>query len=196
MSFEAEALGIEWTLTATDSVRAAYAGAYEVEFSVTAEIPDDLSLLMDEGETIDPQWIMTAEAKIAGLQDFKLIEAPNGVSGWLDLAGPSANSCKDNNGSFACAQAKSTEPDAADITAGAVHTWTWVGNVSDLEAVFAEDGSGLKHIGAHLASDDHPNGWNVSEGPGSAVPEPSAALVFGSGLLVAGGALRRRAATR
>jgi len=71
------------------------------------------------------------------------------------------------------------------------HVWTWVGNVRDLEAVFAADLSGLQHIGAHLENDKHRNGWNVSEEFGQPIPEPSAARVFGVGIAFAGTRLRR-----
>ena len=71
------------------------------------------------------------------------------------------------------------------------HVWTWVGNVRDLEAVFAADLSGLQHIGAHLENDRHRNGWNVSEEFGQPIPEPSAALVFGVGIAFVGTRLRR-----
>jgi hypothetical protein len=184
-----DAFGISWTLSATDSVDAAYAADYEVMFTVQANLPSDLSLIMDEGETISPEWIASAEARIAGLEDFMLVSAPGGTDGWYDYTGPSANSCK-NKADFgsACAEAKS-DSNAAAITPDATYTWTWVGNVSDLDAVFADDYSGLQHIGAHLESDGHGNGWNVSiENP---VPEPSAALVFGVGIAFAATRVRR-----
>jgi hypothetical protein len=184
-SFAVEAFGIDWTLTATDEV-GSYT-SYDVMFSLMAEIPDDLSLIMEEGETIYPLWITTAEAKIAGLQDYMLIAAPNGLSGWLDLAGPAANGCKDINDGFACAQAEAPY-DGAPISSGADHTWTWVGKVSDRDAALAEDGSGLLHIGAQLQNETHRRGWIVSE----PIPEPSAALVFGAGMLLASRTLRRR----
>jgi hypothetical protein len=186
-----EALGISWTLSATDEVDAMYAADWDIMFSLTAEIPTDLDLLMDEGETITPLWITTAEARVAGLTDFQLVEAPNGVGGWEDLAGPSANGCQNVSGGSACAEAKS-DADAADIVAGATYEWVWVGDVSDLEAVFADDMSGLKHVGAHLENERHRNGWNVSEEFQNPVPEPSAALVFGAGIVVAALRIRRR----
>jgi hypothetical protein len=191
VSATANALGIDWTISATDSVAPAYAANYEVMFSVRADVPTDLTLLMDEGETITPTWIATAEARIAGLENFKLVSAPNGVGGWLDKAGPSANDCKGTSGGSACAESTS-DAASADITSDASHIWTWVGNVKSLDLVFAEDRSGLKHIGAHLENTRHRNGWNVSEGNfGSTVPEPSAALVFGLGIAVASMRVRR-----
>jgi hypothetical protein len=85
-----------------------------------------------------------------------------------------------------------SDSDAAEITSDATYTWTWVGNVSDLDAVFADDYSGLQHIGAHLENDQHRNGWNVSiSNPSAAVPEPSAALVFGVGIAFAATRVRR-----
>jgi len=51
------------------------------------------------------------------------------------------------------------------------------------------------HLVARYESDDpesrKPNGWVISLEPGSAVPEPTAALLFGAGVLVAGSAGRR-----
>ena len=192
ISRSAEAFGINWTLSATDSVDAAYASDYEVTFSVRADIPSDLSLIMDEGSTISPQWIASAEARIAGLEDFMLVSAPGGTDGWYDYTGPSANSCMNLSGfASACAEAKS-DLDAAEITSNASHTWTWVGNVSDLDAVLADDGSGLQHTGAHLENVRHRNGWNVSiSNPSNPIPEPSAALVFGVGIAFAATRVRR-----
>ena len=150
ISATADALGIRWTLTATDEVDAAYSADYELMFSVQADIPTDLDLIIDDddGETISPTWITTVEARVAGLEEFMLVSAPGGVSGWYDLAGPSANGCGDVNDGFACAEAR-TDSDAAVITSGASHTWTWVGNVTDLEAVFAADWSGLERTPAY-----------------------------------------------
>jgi len=184
-----DALGITWTLSATDVVDAAYAADYEVMFSVQAALPSDLSLIMDEGETISPEWIAVSEARIAGLDDFMLVSAPGGTAGWYDYTGPSANSCMNISGfGSACAEAMS-DSDAASITSGATYTWTWVGNVSDLDAVFADDYSGLQHIGAHLESETHRKGWNVSIS--NPVPEPSAALVFGVGIAFVAARVRR-----
>jgi hypothetical protein len=161
-------------------------------FSVTADLPSDLDLIMDEGETISPDRIASVEGRIAGLDDFMLVDAPGGTDGWYDYTGPSANSCQNiTDFASACAEAK-TDSDAAAITPDATYTWTWVGNVSDLDAVFADDYSGLQHIGAHLESDGHRNGWNVSiSNPIAAVPEPSAALVFGVGIAFAATRVRR-----
>jgi hypothetical protein len=194
ISGTAEALGIDWTLSATDDVDAAYASTYEIMFSLRADVPTDLSLIVDEGETIAPTWIATAEARIAGLENFMLVSAPNGASGWYDLAGPSANDCRNSSGSAACAESMS-DSSSADIYSGASHTWTWVGNVASLDRVFADDYSGLQHVGAHLENIDHRRGWNVSKEISGAVPEPSAALVFGVGIALAGTRLRRNEAT-
>jgi hypothetical protein len=49
-----EALGISWTLSATDDVDATYSASYEIMFSVQADVPIDLSEIMDDGETISP----------------------------------------------------------------------------------------------------------------------------------------------
>ncbi len=187
ISFATQAFGIDWTLTATDVATS----GYDVRFFVTAEIPTDLLLIMDEGATIDPQWITSAEAKIAGLQDYMLIAAPGGLDNWQDLAGPIANGCNGNNDGFACAQADYDVYPGAAIDADADYTWTWVGDVSDLGAVFAQDGSGLQHLGAQLQSENHRTGWIISES-GPPIPEPSAALVFGAGMLLASHTLRRR----
>jgi hypothetical protein len=191
ISATTDALGISWTLSATDVVNGY--DDYEVMFSVTADIPDDLSLLMDEDGSISPTWISTVEARIAGLEDFMLVSAPGELDGWYDYTGPSANTCKNNDGfASACAEAK-TDSDAAAITSGASHTWTWVGNVSDLEAVFADDLSGLQRVGAHLENATHRKGWNVSEEFSQAIPEPSAALVFGVGIAFAATRVRQTA---
>jgi hypothetical protein len=193
ISATTDALGISWTLSATDDVDAAYAASYEVMFSVQADIPTDLSLLMDDGETINPTRIQSVEGRIAGLDDFMLVDAPDGIVGWYDYTGPSANECKNNPGfDSACAEAM-TDSDAAAITSSASHTWTWVGNVSDLEAIFAEDLSGLQRVGAHLENDKHRRGWNVSEEFSQAIPEPSAALVFGIGIAFTATRVRRTA---
>jgi len=140
---------------------------------------------VSQAATISPTWIASAEARIVGLNDFMLVSAPGVVGGWADLTGPSANSCMNISGfGSACAESNS-DGDAADIFAGASHTWTWVGNVDDLEAVFAEDLIGLQHVGAHLENERHRRGWNVSEEFSQVIPEPSAALVFGLGMTFA-----------
>lgn len=198
ISFATQAFGIDWTLTATDTIDSSYttecaavAGTCNVMFSVLAEIPNDLLLIKDEGATIDPQWITSAEAKIAGLQDYMLIDGPGDVDNWKDLAGPLANGCKDGNGGFACAQAKAPYAGAVIGPGAPQYTWTWVGNVSDTNAVFAQDGSGLQHLGAQLRKEGRTTGWNMSES-GPPIPEPSAALVFAAGMLLASRTLRRR----
>ncbi len=104
ISATTDALGISWTLTATDEVDMAYTG-YDIMFSLQADSPSDLSLIMDERETISPTWIASAEARVTGLEEFMLVEVPNGVSGGYDLAGPSANGCQDVSGGSACAEA-------------------------------------------------------------------------------------------
>ena len=189
ISANEDAFGITWTLSATDVVDAAYAASYEVTFSVRADLPSDLSLIMDEGETISPQWIASVEGRIAGLESFMLVDAPGGTGGWYDYSGPSANSCTNISGfASACAESMS-DGDAAAIASDASYRWTWVGNVSNLDAVFADDYSGLQHIGAHLESDTHRRGWNVSIS--NPVPEPSAALVFGVGIAFVATRVRR-----
>lgn len=105
------------------------------------------------------------------------------------LSGPTANvgdgpltgfGCGGVNGSFVCADI------APDLAVGGVYTWQVQFNATGLidESEW--------HVGARYTSPTKSRGWVISETAGGpAVPEPTAALVFGFGMLVAGGLARR-----
>jgi MYXO-CTERM domain-containing protein len=78
-----------------------------------------------------------------------------------------------------------------DITTDGLYTWTFDVTGATILPV------GDWHIGGQYCNGDPDNtdckGWIIStSAPGEAVPEPSAALIFGAALLVAAPRLRRR----
>jgi hypothetical protein len=104
---------------------------------------------------------------------------PGGVLG----AGPLTGSgCSGTNGGFLCVDLSPT------LAVGGVYTWKiQFGATSLLD-------SSEWHIGARYVAPNKTRGWVISEtGAAPAVPEPSAALIFGLGMLVAGGFVERRA---
>jgi hypothetical protein len=92
----------------------------------------------------------------------------------------SGQGCKGKNDSFICIDL------SPDLTVGGIYTWEVKFGAS---ALLAED---EMHIGARYTGVDKETGWVISEGPGAAVPEPGAALLFGAGILLAGHQSRRR----
>ena len=102
----------------------------------------------------------------------------SGPAGAL-LGGPlNGRGCSGTNGSFLCVDL------SANLARGSVYTWQIQFGATSLLDEW--------HVGARYTSPNHRNGWVISEsGPANPIPEPSAALVFGLGMLVAGGLTRR-----
>lgn len=137
--------------------------------------------------TIDTSVPFTVGATTLVDFDFKVA---NDYVNALIVSGPTANlgdgpltgsGCGGNNGSFVCADI------APDLSVGGVHTWK-----VQFSATGLIDESEW-HVGARYTAPGKTRGWVISETAGGpAVPEPTAALVFGFGMLVAGSLVKRR----
>ena len=105
----------------------------------------------------------------------------SGPAGSL-LSGPlTGQGCSGTNGGFLCVDLAPT------LARGSVYTWQ-----SRFGATALLD---EWHVGARYTSPNHRNGWVISEhGTANPIPEPSAALVFGLGMLVASGLVRKSGA--
>ncbi len=110
--------------------------------------------------------------------DYSDITVLSGPAGSV-LAGPlTANGCSGNNGSFLCVDL------SPNLAVGSVQTW----QIQFRSSALLDEW----HVGARYTSPTHRRGWIISEsGSVNPIPEPSAALVFGSGLAVVGGWLER-----
>lgn len=106
-----------------------------------------------------------------------VVSGPAGALG----AGPlNGGGCGGGNGSFLCVNL------APDLAVGGTYTWQFQFGASSLIGI------DQWHLGARYTAPGHEKGWVISETrPANPVPEPSAALVFGFGMLVAGGLARR-----
>jgi hypothetical protein len=122
--------------------------------------------------------LLEIEFKVANAYTSPTLES--GPAGML-AAGPLAGQgCKGgNNTTFICLELN----DAQSV--GGVYTWKFTFGAVD---ILSEDDW---HLGARYASSDHRQGWLISESPAGAVPEPTAALLFGAGVFVVGMATRR-----
>lgn len=106
--------------------------------------------------------------------DYSNIVMTSGPSGSV-VAGPlNGRGCNGNNDSFICVDL------SPELSVGSSYTWTLTFSST---ALIGED---EWHVGARYTSPNHRNGWVISETAAAAVPEPTAALLFGAGLLVAG----------
>jgi hypothetical protein len=111
--------------------------------------------------------------------DYSNVLLLSGPTGGL-VAGPlTGQGCGGNNGSFVCVEL------APELTVGSAHTWEIQFQTTGL---IAED---EWHVGARYTSETKRTGWVISETGSAPVPEPTAALLFGAGLLVASRATRR-----
>lgn len=112
--------------------------------------------------------------------DYSNVMLLSGPTGSF-VAGPlTGQGCGGNNGSFVCVEL------APELEVGNVHTWEIQFQTTGL---IAED---EWHVGARYTSESKRTGWVISEvGSAPPVPEPTAALLFGAGLLVAARATRR-----
>ena len=110
--------------------------------------------------------------------DYSNISVLSGPSG-AALAGPlTANGCSGANGSFLCIDL------SPNLAVGSIYTW----EIQFTSSTLLDEW----HVGARYTSPTHRRGWIISEsGSANPIPEPSAALVFGLGLAVVGGRLKR-----
>lgn len=105
----------------------------------------------------------------------------SGPTGALTGGPLNGRGCSGTNGSFLCVDL------APELARGGVYTWQIRFGAT---AILDE-----WHVGARYTSPNHRNGWVISEsGPANPIPEPSAALVFGLGMLVASGLVRKTGA--
>ena len=101
----------------------------------------------------------------------------SGPSGSL-LSGPlTGRGCSGTNGSFLCVDL------APNLALGSVYSWQIQFGASEILEEW--------YVGARYTSPTHRNGWVISESGTNPIPEPSAALIFGAGMLVASGLVTR-----
>jgi hypothetical protein len=200
-----ECLNTTWTLTASDEGMAD-SSRYNMHVSLMAEWPD--RQFLDEDGRIDPNYITSVEFGLPGKILAAAITTP--AFGWDDQLGPlTSNGCRDGNGNFICSEGM------AAIVMGDPLVWEWDVSVPEPDAVLDPEDSLDFHVGAQLARlgdvgaqlarlgdptgpKDHTNGWLVSVNPlvvVNPIPEPTAGLCFGFGVLIVSGALRRRPPT-
>jgi hypothetical protein len=178
----ADCLNTEWTLTISDDTIVDSAN-YNLHVTLTADWPDPLEPFLNEDGVITPTMVSAVEFGIPGEAIDAKITSPGG---WTTELGPLASSgCKGKNGNFTCSEG------LADIVKGSSESWEWDILVDDPTEVLEYENIGDFHVGAWMTSETHENGWLVSASPSNPVPEPSAALLYGVGLLVLGRRLRR-----
>ena len=134
--------------------------------------------------TIDTSGVFSVDATVLNDLEFKVA---NDYANVLLRSGPSGTvtdgplngaGCNGNNGSFICVDL------APELALGSSYTWTLT---FESTALIGED---EWHVGARYTSPDHRRGWVISE-TAAPVPEPTAALLFAAGLIVAGQVSRR-----
>jgi len=137
--------------------------------------------------TIDSSVAFSVNASFLEDLNFKVA---NDYSNLMLLSGPGGSfvagpltgqGCGGNNDSFICME---LDP---ELAVGAEYTWEIQFQTTGLIA------ENEWHLGARYSSQNHRQGWVISEEAGSAppVPEPTAALLFGAGPPVAARATRR-----
>jgi hypothetical protein len=104
-----------------------------------------------------------------------IVSGPNGILGQGPLTG---SGCSGTNGGFMCLDL------SPELAVGGVYTWK-----IQFGATALLDASEW-HVGARYTAPDKQRGWVISE-TASPVPEPSAALIFGLGMVVAGSLAKR-----
>jgi hypothetical protein len=189
-----ECLNTDWSLTISDeNVVDPNPDNYNLHVTMTATFG---SFLADQDGIIDPTHITAVEFGIPGQAlDANLTSSP-GTSIWSNDIGPlNGKGCGGGNGNFTCSEGSEV------IALNDSMSWEWdilVGDVNDvLEFELLED----FHIGAKVerelitALSSTPNGngptkekdtgWLLSVSPTSPVPEPSAALLYFVGVLMA-----------
>lgn len=137
----------------------------------TATFTVDTTGVYDVGATL----LNDVEFKVAN--DYINPVITSGPTGAV-VAGPlNGRGCSGNNDSFICVNL------TPDLALGQVYTWQITFGATALVDEW--------HIGARYTAPNHRTGWVISES-GTPIPEPSAALVFGAGLLVASQVVRQR----
>ena len=123
--------------------------------------------------SVDAQFLNDVEFKVAN--DYSSVLLSSGPAGSI-VSGPlSGTGCNGSNDTFICADL------TPDLSIGS--SYTWIVTFSSTGLISEDEW----HIGARYTSPEHQTGWVISESGGAApVPEPTAALLFGAGILVAG----------
>lgn len=157
-------IGGIYTLDVTETAPDIYLATYTIDTSVPF--------------TVGATTLVDINIKVAN--DYlnpTVISGPGGALGEGPLTG---SGCSGTNGGFVCLDLSPT------LAVGGVYTWKIQFGATSLLS------DGEWHIGARYTAPDKTRGWVISE-TASPVPEPSAALVFGFGMAVAGSLVRRRA---
>jgi len=118
------------------------------------------------------------EFKVAN--DYSNVSVLSGPTGIVQDGPLGGHGCVGSNDSFICINV------SPDLALGHVYTWEVA---FDSSQILTETDW---HLGARYSSGRHGNGWIISESPSPAVPEPTAALLFGVGMLTVGVATQRR----
>jgi hypothetical protein len=137
--------------------------------------------------TIDTSGVFDVAATTLNDVEFKVsndysdIFLSSGPSGSV-VGGPlSGNGCNGNNDTFICVDL------TPDLSIGGVYVW----DITFSSTALIDESDW--HVGARYTAPDHQSGWVISESSGAApVPEPTAALLFGAGLLATGIGFRNR----
>lgn len=128
--------------------------------------------------TVDATSLVDINIKVAN--EYLNPTLVSGPSGSL-MSGPLAGyGCSGTNGGFLCVDLAPT------LAVGGIYSWQIQFGASEILEEW--------HIGARYTSPTHVRGgWVISESGKSTnpIPEPSAALIFGAGILVASGLVTR-----
>lgn len=156
-------IGGIYTLDVTQTAPDLYLATYKIDTSVPFSV--GATTLVDINIKVANDYLSPT-----------VVSGPGGALGEGPLTG---SGCGGTNGSFVCLDLSPT------LAVGGVYTWKiQFGATSLLD-------SSEWHVGARYTAPNKPRGWVISETVGSPVPEPSAALIFGLGMVVAGSVARR-----
>jgi PEP-CTERM motif len=119
---------------------------------------------------------------------FALTLAPGGAANWQTTfnTGQAATDCGSGGGFFICAR----DPDPNDLApVGGILEWDWTFSSNDSIA-FGHIGASYNNA-AGTVEGQNTSISNATGTPGGKIPEPSALILLGSGLLVVGGLVRK-----
>jgi len=155
---------------------ACFGGTYDLEVISTGGDSYQATYTIDTSGSFSvlAEYLNDVEFKVANDYSVLSMTGPEGslVDGPLNGAG-----CNGNNDTFICI-------DLAPKLESGMLSYTWI-VAFESTGLIGED---EWHVGARYTSTDHQRGWVISE----SIPEPTAALLFGAGLLVAGHAGQRK----
>jgi len=155
-------------------------GVYTLDVAETASNQYIATYTIDTTGAFSVGATSLVDINIRVANDFShvtLLSGPGASVSTGPLAGNGCNS-RGTSAGFFCGDLSS------DLAVGGVYTWRIQFRADRLLDEW--------HVGARYASPTHRRGWVISEsGRSNPIPEPSAALVFGMGLLVAGSTVKR-----